>query len=116
MTQFKAPHSTIDEPAHIQACVEQESLLQRLFRAELNTAGDCRQRSRRVLGKVASAIAKSTCDAAGWATGSQQFFVRLDFPAHRADTYSIYSPPDMPQGLRRGSVFSGSAWEVSHAC
>jgi len=45
----------------------------------------------------------------------------LDFRAAGADTISIYSPSDMPQGLWRGSAFAvvkvpDSEWEMSHAC
>jgi len=46
---------------------------------------------------------------------------RVDLWCAIADTFSIYSPSDTPQGLGRGSVFPsfqnllGSAWEMTHA-
>jgi hypothetical protein len=43
------------------------------------------------------------------------WFIRLDFRANQSDSVGIYSPSDMPQGLWRGSVFLGAAWEVPHA-
>ena len=45
----------------------------------------------------------------------------VDFSLIAADTFYIYSPSDTPQGLRRGSVFTGyprslgSAWEMPYA-
>jgi hypothetical protein len=50
-------------------------------------------------------------------------WTHLDFSTGKTDNLYIqfvfqliYSPPDMPQGLRRGSVFIGSAWGVENAC